>query len=265
LSGMARRRKPLPHTNHERWLVSYADFITLLFAFFVVMFASAQADHSNAARVAASVRNALDEGQIKVVVSAILGGSKAERAKANAMMTGPGGVQHAIQEKAPAADLDSSLESLRAALKQEIEKGQLQVTLEPRGLVISLREAAFFASGDDGVHLGTYPSVEKIARTINAVPNPVRLEGHTDSLPIHNSRFRSNWELSAARSISMLELLVSRFEVSSGRLAVAGYADTAPLESNDSEQGRARNRRVDIVILSASGARPEPQARVAKP
>src|SRR5580704_552593 len=129
---MRRRRKADQPVNHERWLVSYADFITLLFAFFVVMFASAQADHSNAARVAASVRSALAEGQIKVVVSAILG-SKAESVKANAMMMGHGGVQPATQEKPPAAELDSSLESLRTALKHEIEKGQLQVTLEPRG------------------------------------------------------------------------------------------------------------------------------------
>ena len=88
----------------------------------------------------------------------------------------------------------------------------------------------------------------------------MRLEGHTDSVPIHNSRFRNNWELSAARSIAMLELLSARFDIPPERLAVAGYADTAPVESNDSEQGRAHNRRVDIVILNERGLGPEPDA-----
>lgn len=256
---MRRRRRTEQHTNHERWLVSYADFITLLFAFFVVMFASAQADHGNAARVSESVRKALEEGHMKSVVAAILGGTKADKGQGNAMMKGPGGTQVLAPESPPPADLAGSLDSLRTALKPEIEKGQLQISLEKRGLVVSLRDAAFFASGDDAVYGGTYSSIEKIAQAIAALPSRVRLEGHTDSLPIHNSRFRSNWELSAARSIAMLELLVSRFGIPPERLAIAGYADTVPLESNDTEQGRTHNRRVDIVILNEYGLAPEPK------
>ena len=257
---MRRRRKTEPHANHERWLVSYADFITLLFAFFVVMFASAQADHGNAARVSESVRKALEEGQVKVVIAAILGGAKDEKGKGNAMMKGPGGTKPTVQEnRPPAPDLAGSLDSLRAALALEIEKGQIRIAMDRRGLVISLRESAFFASGGDAVYPGTYSSIEKIARAIAALPSQVRLEGHTDSVPIHNSRFRNNWELSAARSIAMLELLTSRFDIPPQRLAVAGYAETAPVESNDTEQGRAHNRRVDIVILNERGLGPEPQ------
>jgi chemotaxis protein MotB len=258
---VTRRRKPEAHANHERWLVSYADFITLLFAFFVVMFASAQADHGNAARVSESVRKALEEGQVKAVVAAILGGAKDDKGKGNAMMKGPGGAQHAPKEATPPPppNLAVSFSALQTALQTEIEKGQLKIALQPRGLVISLREATYFASGGDRVAPATYPSIEKIARAIQVLPNLVRLEGHTDSRPIHNSRFRSNWELSAARSIAMLELLTSRYAISPARIAVAGYADTVPVESNDSEEGRAHNRRVDVVILSESGARPEPQ------
>lgn len=132
--------------------------------------------------------------------------------------------------------------------------------MDRRGLVISLRESGFFASGGDAVYPGTYSSIEKIARAIALLPSQVRLEGHTDSVPIHNSRFRNNWELSAARSIAMLELLSTRFDIPSQRLAVAGYADTAPVESNDTEPGRAHNRRVDIVILNERGLGPEPDA-----
>jgi len=262
---MARKRKPEQHANHDRWLVSYADFITLLFAFFVVMFASAEADRGKAARVSESVRKALDDGQVASVLSGILGGAKDDKGKGNAMMMGPGGAQRMPTEspRAIPANLADSLEALRSALKTEIEKGQLQVTLEHRGLVVSLREASFFASGNDVVYPGTYSSIEKIAQAIRELPNLVRLEGHTDSVPIHNSRFRSNWELSAARGIATLELLTSRFGVPPGRMAVAGYADTVPLESNDTEEGRAHNRRVDVVILSDSGAEPEPKASAA--
>jgi len=100
---MARRRKAESHANHERWLVSYADFITLLFAFFVVMFASAQADKGKAARVSESVRKALEDGQAKVVVAAILGGSRDDKGKGNAMMMGPGGAQRTAREETPSA------------------------------------------------------------------------------------------------------------------------------------------------------------------
>ena len=255
---MRRHRKTDGHANHERWLVSYADFITLLFAFFVVMFASAQADHGNAARVSQSVRKALEEGQVKAVITAVLGGAEDDKGQGNAMMKGPGGTKAAPKTNPP-ADLTGAMESLQAALKAEIDKGQLQISLEKRGLVISLREAAFFASGDDVVYPGTYSSIGKIAQAISILPSPVRLEGHTDSVPIHNSRFRNNWELSAARSIAMLELLVSRFSIPPERLAVAGYADTVPIESNDTEEGRTHNRRVDIVILNEQGLSPEPK------
>jgi chemotaxis protein MotB len=257
---MARKSKPEQHANHERWLVSYADFITLMFAFFVVMFASAETNKSKAQRVSESVRKALEEGQVASALQSVLGGLHDQKGQGNAMMLGPGGAQRAVQERAPSGNLEAPLQKLQTALQREIQSGQLQVRLEQRGLVISLREASFFASGDDVIYPGTYDSIGKIAAAIRTLPNPVRLEGHTDSVPIHNSRFRSNWELSAARSIAMLELLASRFEVAYERMAVVGYADTAPLESNDTDQGRSHNRRVDIVILNAFGALPEPAA-----
>jgi chemotaxis protein MotB len=258
---MTRRQKPAEHANHERWLVSYADFITLLFAFFVVMFASAEADKGKASRVSESVRKALEEGQVASALEGILGGTRDDRGKGNAMMMGPGGARRASPRSLPQSTptLAGSLNSLQHSLKTEIESGQLKITLEHRGLVISLREAAFFASGDDTIYPKAYPSIARIADAIRELPNPVRLEGHTDSLPIHNSRFRSNWDLSAARSIAMLQLFETRFGVPSSRFAVVGYAETMPVEANDSDEGRAHNRRVNIVILSDAGAAAEPQ------
>ena len=250
---MSRKRKAPEHENHERWLVSYADFITLLFAFFVVMFASSNADKGKAQQVAESVRKALEEGQVGAMLAGILG------------TAGPGKVKPDPKKKEPdkpekIVELTPSFVDLTQALKAEVDAGKLKLTLEARGLVVSLREAAFFPSGEAAVNPAAVDIIGKIAAAINTTPNPVRLEGHTDSIPIHNARFQSNWELSAARSIAMLELLAGKFAVDRARLAIAGYADNAPVDTNDNEKGRARNRRVDVVILSLMGMRPEPQA-----
>jgi chemotaxis protein MotB len=130
--------------------------------------------------------------------------------------------------------------------------------MEARGLVVSFTQAALFPSGEDVVSSEAYEGLAKVAEAIKKIPNPVRLEGHTDSVPIKTARFRSNWELSTARSIALLELVCTRFGTPRERMSVAGYADNAPLDSNESEKGRARNRRVDIVILNEQGVMGEP-------
>lgn len=253
---MARKKHHPEHENHERWLVSYADFITLLFAFFVVMFASSQTDKARAKQVSESVKTALENGGVASTVHEILGGTVDEKGKGNAQMKGPGGAQAAAHssEAAVLAELLPSMQYLSKTLATEIRQGKIDIHLEPRGLVVSLRQATFFPSGEDTIDPATYNSIEKIARTVAQLSNSVRLEGHTDSVPIHTVRFRSNWELSAARGIAMMELLESRFGVPRTRMAIGGYADTAPVESNDTDTGRSRNRRVDIVILNQQAA-----------
>jgi chemotaxis protein MotB len=250
---MARRKKEAAHENHERWLVSYADFITLLFAFFVVMFASSQTDKSRAKQISQAVEKALADGKtlgVPPAVAKILGGTVDDRGMGNAQMKGPGGAQRAAKEAPPddVVELAPSMKALTSELEKEIKAGTVEVNLEPRGLVVSLKQTAFFPSGTDALDPATYPILQKVADALNAVSNPLRIEGHTDSVPIHTARFRSNWELSAARSISMMELMADRFKVDRQRVAIVGFADTAPLTSNDTEDGRARNRRVDIVI-----------------
>jgi chemotaxis protein MotB len=249
------RKKAAEHVNHERWLVSYADFITLLFAFFVVMFATAQGDKSKAKDVSSSVRDAFEHGQLSSAVSNVLHGKSDSGKIGNRPSTVP-------EKPAPPApaDLSKSLATLEKGLVPELKSGKVQLKLEGRGLVISLREAAFFASGDNGVAPGSLPILAKIAAVIQPLTNSVRLEGYTDSVPIHNSRFRNNWELSAARSIAMLEVLRDQFQVPPARMAVAGYAENAPTDTNETEEGRAHNRRVDLVVLSAEGQNSEPKA-----
>jgi chemotaxis protein MotB len=126
--------------------------------------------------------------------------------------------------------------------------------MEARGMVISLRDAGFFVSGSDELSPDIFPVLAKISETLLKTINPVRLEGHTDSIPIHSARFGSNWELSTARGIATLAALNTRFGVPVERMAVAGYASNFPVESNDTPEGRAKNRRVDIVILSQAGS-----------
>ena len=260
-----RERKETEHANHERWLVSYADFITLLFAFFVVMFASTQADKNKAKEVSDSVREALEHGQFSSAISTVLGRSK-RPARKEPLPADP--VNQAENPTPPPPpepktpprpeDLSKSLNTLKQGLEVELKSGKVQLKLEGRGLVISMREAAFFASGDDSVAPGSFPIIAKIAVVIQDLPQPLRLEGHTDSVPVHNSRFRSNWELSAARAIAMMELLRQRFQIPPARMAVVGYAENAPADSNATEEGRAHNRRVDLVVLSAQAVKSEP-------
>ena len=258
---MGRKKRESPE-NHERWLVSYADFITLLFAFFVVMFASSQTDKAKAQAVAESVQKALDGDSFNSVVTAVLGGAIDVKGQGSAQMKGPGGVKETVKtaeakREAQTAELLPSLQVLTKELGGEIKAGKLQITMGSRGLIISFTQAALFPSGEDVIAKDFYAGIQKIATAVGRVPNPVRLEGHTDSIPIHNSRFRSNWELSAARSIALLEMFVN-CGVPRERLSIAGYADTAPLEDNSTEEGRQKNRRVDMVVLNETGIKGEP-------
>jgi chemotaxis protein MotB len=249
-----RRKKHRDGPNHERWLVSYADFITLLFAFFVVMFATAQTDNAKAQAVSESVKRALEGESFKDTLSMLLG--EKTTVKTIGQQPEAGGAKPGVADQS-GLTLADLLPLLSKALRQEIQSGRLALHMTSRGLTISFTQAALFPSGEDEIAPDSYPTVQKIADAMNLVRNPARAEGHTDSIPIHNSRFRSNWELSAARSIALMELF-TKFRVARERLSIAGYADTAPVDSNDTEEGRRKNRRVDIVILNESAAKGEP-------
>ena len=257
------RKKRESHENHERWLVSYADFITLLFAFFVVMFASSQTDKTKRQAISDSVEKALKGKSFDSVVTAILGGAVDVKGQGSAQMKGPGGVKKElktveVKRDGQIAELLPSLKILNQELGSEVRAGKLKISMGARGLIISFTQAALFPSGEDEIAKDFYPTIQKIANAIGQLPNPVRLEGHTDSVPIHNSRFKSNWDLSAARSIALLELFVSS-GLPAERLSIAGYADTAPVDNNDTEAGRKRNRRVDMVVLNETGVKGEPE------
>lgn len=258
---MARRRKrhQEAHENHERWMVSYADFVTLMFALFVAMYAIALKDHSSGKRVAESVREAVATGGLTSTVRVFL--SKAPTAVSGSSSgTASKDLQTAKGDPtlSPMPKVDPSLlepyKRLSEQLQNEVKAGAIRIRLDGRGMVITLEEKAFYPSGDDRVYQQAYPMVERVAKVIAPLPNSVRLEGHTDSVPIHTVRFRDNWELSTARSIALLELFQSKFNLDTSRFAVAGYGQNLPVAPNDTEDGRARNRRVEVVILGRQSA-----------
>jgi chemotaxis protein MotB len=270
-----KKNKPPQQENHERWLISYADFITLLFAFFVVMYASSQADHAKAVQVSESLRQALEDGNVSRALAKLMG-EKADKSHAakpedRKAPEPPRPPDQPLPAASPAKspDLQALLQELTRRLKSELEAGRMEIHLEMRGLVVSLKEQSFFPSGTDEINTESLPTLETIAKEIAPLPNSIRMEGHTDSVPIHTARFASNWDLSAARAIATLTLFRDRFHLPVERMAVAGFADTAPLASNESGKGRSRNRRVDIVVLNEmarlAGPEQKPSGATDKP
>ena len=253
-----RRHPPAAQVNHERWLVSYADFVTLLFAFFVVLYASAQIDKQRAGRLSDSIDSAFRQlgifekdnhkpgnidPKISLPSSMNAGGDLSHWAQLGKEQLG------ADQKK---EDFNAMRTQLEAALATEIKRHEVAVHMEADGLVVSLREIGFFGSGSAAIKPGAEAALARIAKILREHPYAVRIEGHTDNVPIHTSQFSSNWELSTARAAAMVRILVEQHGIPAERLSAAGYAEFHPSASNDTAQGRQLNRRVDIVILTSA-------------
>ena len=137
---------------------------------------------------------------------------------------------------------------------QKLEKAGVEVRREPRGLVVSLPQPILFPPGDDRITSGAVPIIGRVAEVLQTVPNRVIVVGHADSIPIHNNRFRSNWDLSVARGMRMLELLSRNYQIAEDRLSVSGDGSNHPAGTNETPEGRAVNRRVELVILDEPAA-----------
>ncbi|MDP9113515.1 MAG: flagellar motor protein MotB [Acidobacteriota bacterium] len=157
-------------------------------------------------------------------------------------------VQAAPLAKAPAVEKPTAAMN---AIKADLEKSQLDVQVDSRGVVISLPQALLFQSGEDRINAGALPAVKAIGDVLHKIPNNVSLVGHADATPIHNRHFANNWELAAARGLRLLEILSSRYGIEESRLSVASFGSYDPKSSDDTPDGRASNRRVEIVILNS--------------
>jgi chemotaxis protein MotB len=275
-----RKKKPEDHLSHERWLVSYADFITLLFAFFTTMYAISTVDAQKMGKMVMSMRASFDtamftSGSDHLTLSS---GSDSSPAPAKVELVQnispsreahvrDAALQHLDDLKMGAASRSSRVEHSLGRLKRYVDalvsadvlKGRVETYLEGRGLIISLGEGGFFDSGSDQIKPEGLALLDTIATGLVSVNNHVRVEGHTDNVPICTSKFPSNWELSTSRATAIVSYLIAKFGFEPNKLSAAGYAEYRPVATNDTYEGRARNRRVDIVVLNPAFTQMEPR------
>lgn len=219
----------------ERWLLTYSDMITLLMALFIMLFAISSVDKAKYAAVATMFQRAFGGGNLIVPVNGVGDGVNAPLLNEPAVMD-PKQVQEVLEQIGQGLYADFARD------------GRFTAHLGARGLTISLAGNSFFDSGKADLKPEMLPLLDEIARRIKDLPNDVSVEGSTDSDPISTPEFPSNWYLSAARANRVRDYLESK-GVSADRLIVVGYGDKRPVYTNDTPEGKARNRRVDVVIL----------------
>lgn len=225
-----RKKRAEEHDNPDRWIVSYADFMTLLFAFFTTMYAISQVDAGKLKMFAGSMKSAFktteDTRTVKPVIEGIVPVAPEIRA-----------IEHALR---------SSVEALQA--KEDIE-----INRDERGVVVSIGDNVLFEAGRAGLKPDAASSIGVVAEVLRKLPNRVIVEGHTDNTPIADprGRFGSNWDLSTARATTVLSYLLATYNLPPQRFAAAGYAEFKPKAANTTPEGRAKNRRVDIIILGS--------------
>ena len=258
---MSRRRKSVEHVSHERWLISYADFITLLFAFFVVLYASSQVDKRKIGKLALSIQVAFQELGVfetsntliplndseAVPFSKIQVIENTERTSDMTRFVQPMKGELSPSVSVPMKNVQVELEK---ALAPEIRNKVVELKARREGLIVSLREIGFYEIGSAALRPTSKDAIDRLAAVLASRTEALRIEGHTDNVPIHNGRFASNWELSTARASELIKTFIERYGFEPQRLSAAGFAEYHPVSSNENAEGRARNRRVDIVILN---------------
>lgn len=244
-------KKHEEHENHERWIIPYADMVTLLFAFFVVMYSISQQDLAKLKNVSSSVQEAF-MGHKK-------GGAKNAKMQINKSNNPPESsarfmVRRAVTNQELIDELRKTLTQDGFDLVYQDKVSPIQIKIDSRGVVISISAGYLFDEGSTEIRTELYPIVQVVADIINSVTRLVLVEGHTDDQPTVGSLFYSNWEISALRATAMARLLSQQFGVDPKRLTASGYAQYRPVGDNSTEQGRAQNRRVEIVMLNAAHA-----------
>lgn len=237
--------------NHDRWLVSYADFITLLFGFFVVLYAFAKADQKKQVQITESVDTAFRS--LGLFPSAnrrpAAGSASASSAEQSLMAMNIVMGEEVLSPAQIKDDLEHIHRELQQTLSNRVATHTVSIHMGRDGLVISLREAGFFNSGSATPKPESIPTLRQIADALGRTGYDLRIEGHTDNVPIHTDEFDSNWELSASRATRIARLFLDFKAVPPERISAAGYAQFHPVATNDTGEGRGENRRVDLVVL----------------
>ncbi|HEY3705070.1 MAG TPA: flagellar motor protein MotB [Terracidiphilus sp.] len=232
--------------THERWLVSYADFITLLFGFFVVLYAFARADEKKKAEIPQAIDSAFTAMGAFPDYSFKPGNDRSSRGPAESSTVVMGA--QALTPNMVKDDLNRIRHELEQRLAGQVAQHTVIIKMGRDGLVISLREAGFFNSGSAIPRSEALLALRKIAASLAGTVYDLRVEGHTDNVPIHTPQFDSNWELSTARANHIGRVLLELHAIPPDRLSAAGYAEFHPVDTNSTAEGRANNRRVDLVV-----------------
>jgi chemotaxis protein MotB len=280
-TAMSRKKRSEEHENHERWLVSYADFITLLFAFFVVMYSISSVNEGkyrvlsdsivaafrdparslqpiqvgDLARTSAHPDTVIDHSRPVIdlfnLPLPILPEEQSELERAQPLpesrhdAAGKSGIDQASQDLA---------DSIEAAMAELVDDGLIQVRRDKRWIEVEINTSILFSSGSAQLSGQAQPVLRELAGKLQPLSNIIHVEGFTDNVPINNFEYLSNWELSAARAASVVHLF-TRLGIDPQRLAAVGYGEYRPVASNDTPEGRAKNRRVVLVIMSGADAR----------
>jgi len=221
-----RRRRIEDDENPDRWVVSYADFITLLFALFTILYALSVVDTEKLQEFTNSLRDAMGQGSAS-------------------------DISLSSRRIAPIQEINGRIVSgIRGIIERE--QKDISVRTERRGVVVSIGESFLFPAGSTDIKESSMRVLGELAMFLKGIDNQIMIEGHSDNIPVRNSRYTSNWEISTIWAVRILRLFVGRFGIPPERLIVAGYGEYKPVRENTTPEGRAKNRRVDIVILRDS-------------
>lgn len=276
---MARKKKHQQHSEEEggeAWLLPYSDLMTLLLAVFIVLFAVSKIDVKQAEQMAAAFRENMmadgagvlsGEGDTAVPIFPDAGASEQSQENTsanNAESTNSSGDSSGSTDKADVTDDKlaeflgnyelQNLKDLKAELDAKFAAEDMAASvstkIDMRGLVVSLNNAILFESGSAEIKKENESTLLSVAELINSLDNYIRIEGHTDNVPISSDLYASNWELSTARAASVVRLFIDKGKVSPEKLVAVGYGEYKPIAGNDTAEGRAKNRRIDIIVLS---------------
>jgi chemotaxis protein MotB len=235
---LRRKKREEEHENLERWLITYADLITLLLAFFIMMYVFSKQDAQKYDEVV---------GHLKTIFTGGPGRS------------GQGKDAAPLLFELPVKIAENTGEEVRKKLEAEIQsltnnesiKKNISIFSNERGVVIRILEKALFDEGRADLKERAKDALGKIVPVVKNIDNQIRIEGHTDNVPINNHEFRSNWELSVRRATEVVSYFIEKYDFPPGRVSAVGYAEYRPVVVNDTSENRALNRRIEIIIIKS--------------
>jgi chemotaxis protein MotB len=242
-----RRHAQEEHENLERWMVSYADFVTLLLAFFIVMYAISSINEGKYRVLTDSITSAFQQlpTSSKLVH---MNATQAEIMQGAGLPIGKGKFQEQVRNER----MKKMTKQVLEAVQPLVDSGEVRVSLSAKGVLVEINASLLFKSGDAVLQPQAVAPLATVAQQLLNTPHQIQVEGHTDNVPIRSAAFPSNWELSSARAGSVVRLF-TELGIGAERMLAIGYADNRPADTNATNEGRTRNRRVNILILNDAG------------